>query len=147
MHLKCAWDCGSAGAWSDLRSLAMLETRASSCGRANWRTSYPCNHYNMRGRLCKLTLTRPNAWPVSMMRKLTLTLPNANADFFSSPTPKSLRALRKTQLHAVTTRHPLTRTSQDTTACRDCSQMLPAPASSHAHGNALNTRDGTPLCV
>ena len=118
-----------------------------ACGRANWRTSYPCNHYNMRGRLCKLTLTRPNAWPVSMMRKLTLTLPNANANFFGSPTRKSLRALRKTQLHAVTTSQPLTRTSQDATACRDCSQMLPAPASSHAHGNALNTRDDTPLCV
>ena len=105
-HYPCNYDnmrgiAETAGAWSDLFARHVCASNEQTCGML------PC---------------RTNAvavGPVNMMCKLTLTLTNANANFFSSPTrshtdrvarrncmpqlrASSFRAPHKTQLHAAT---------------------------------------------
>ena len=91
----------TAGAWSGLLAHHVCGSNEQTCGRLPWRTNAVA------------------VGPVSMMCKLTLTLTNANANCFSSPTrshtdrvarrncmpqlrASSFRAPHKTQLHAAT---------------------------------------------
>ena len=121
------------------------------------RAASTCNYDNMRGSSCLHIVSahptskratqacrRTNAvavGPVNMMCKLTLTLTNANANFFSSPArshtdrvarrncmpqlrASSFRAPHNTQLHAATAASckPQLRLS---TARRNCRPLLP----------------------
>ena len=137
---------GTAGTWSDM--IAPTDVLHSSCWDLRGpcaklgnpashmaRAASTCNYDNMRGSSCLHIVSahptskratqacrRTNAvavGPVNMMCKLTLTLTNANANFFSSPArshtdrvarrncmpqlrASSFRAPHKTQLHAAT---------------------------------------------
>ena len=105
-HYPCNYDnmrgiAETAGAWSGLLAHHVCASNEQTCGKLPWRTNAVA------------------VGPVSMMCKLTLTLTNANANFFSSPTrshseraarrncmpqlrARSFRARHKTQLHAAT---------------------------------------------
>ena len=121
------------------------------------RAASTCNYDNMRGSSCLHIVSahptskratqacrRTNAvavGPVNMMCKLTLTLTNANANFFSSPTrshtdrvarrncmpqlrANSFRAPHKTQLHAATAASCKPQLRLSTTR-RNCKPLLP----------------------